>query len=40
MLELLKKVNLDDYLNEDERKDILYDIGCIRTCIEKYVEKD
>ena len=40
MLELLKKINLDDYLDEEEKEEFLYDIGCIETCVEKYVEKD
>ena len=40
ILELLKKFNLDDYLTKDEKEDILFDIGCIRTCIKKFVEKD
>ncbi len=37
MLELLKKINLDEYLTEDEKGDILYDIGCIRTCIKQFL---
>ena len=40
ILETLKRINLDDYLDEEEKEDILFDIGCIETCIEKYVEKD
>lgn len=37
MLELLKKINLDEYLTEDEKGDILYDIGCNRTCIKQFL---
>ncbi len=37
ILELLKKINLDEYLTEDEKGDILYDIGCIRTCIKQFL---
>ncbi len=40
MLEILKKFNLDDYLEEEEKEDILYDIDCIEACIEKHVKKD
>ncbi len=40
MLELLQRINLDESLKEEERKDILYDIGCVRTCIKKYVKKE
>lgn len=38
MLEILKRINLNDCLEEEE--DILFNIGCIETCVEKYVEKD
>jgi len=40
ILETLKRINLNDYLEEEEEEDILFDIGCIETCVEKYVEKD
>ncbi len=40
MLEILKRINLNDYLEEEEEEDILFNIGCIETCVEKYVEKD
>ncbi len=40
MLEILKKIDLDDYLNEDEKEDILYDIGILKECFEKYVKKE
>ncbi len=40
MLEILKKFNLDDYLEEEEKEDILYDIDCIEACIETHVKKD
>jgi len=40
ILETLKRINLDDYLDEEEKEDILFDIDCIEACIEKYVEKE
>ena len=40
ILKILEKINLDDYLNEGGKEDILYDIGCVRTCIKKFVKKE
>lgn len=40
MLEILNKIDLDDYLDEEEKEDILYDIACIKDCIEEYVKKE
>ena len=40
MIEIFKRINLNDFLEEEEEEDILFNIGCIETCVEKYVEKD
>ena len=40
ILKILEKINLDDYLNEEEKEYLLDDIGYVKQCIENITKKE
>ena len=40
MMKILEGINLDDYLNEEEKEYLLDDIGYVKQCIENITKKE